>query len=153
MLYLPVLLGEGLLQVGLETTEPYLVALLELAVLFPLTLDGVIGEMDHVVQVFDAEEVGAGSDIAVSIPVELAVSSQANAQEECPDVKLPPLVEQQVGLVFLNDGRAAESLSVFHCLPDFFQRITYEDVSAPVRIFTRFNDPQIQLVFLLLKSA
>ena len=74
------LLGEGLFQVGLETTEPYLVALLELAVLFSLTLDGVIGEMDHVVQVFDAEEVGAGSDIAVSIPVELAMSSQANAQ-------------------------------------------------------------------------
>jgi hypothetical protein len=69
-------------------TLPYLIAELELAVLIGLLLDGVVGEVDHLIgQVVDVEVGGGGADVALLVPVALQDTVAGGRQQVATDVE------------------------------------------------------------------
>lgn len=108
--------------------------------------------MNHITQIFGVEEVGACSGIAAWIPVELTVPSQTDAQQESSDIELPAFKEEQIRFIFLNDGRATEILSNLYCLTDLIKWRADKDVPASIWILSRFHNPKVIYLFLILSK-
>lgn len=106
------------LQVLLELLVGQLVALLELAVVGPVFLDCVIGQMHiQVLGVFSSELAGGGPNVSFFVPVALEVPINAGYQHVVPNIELPFEIEQGPLYVFLDDECPELAITVF--LPPF----------------------------------
>ncbi len=96
------------IEISLELRVAELIAGLELAVLFTITLDSVIGQMDvNVVNVIGVVVLGAGPDVAFIVPKIFSGWAHSDHKEVGADVELSFLVEEKVAQVGLNDELAA----------------------------------------------
>ena len=137
-----------LVEVALELVVGELVTLLVLAVEGAVLLDGVVGEVDELIaDVVEVEVVGGGADVALAEPVGAHEAVQAGDQHVVADVELPPLVQQRVLDVLLDDvGLVVAVLVLLLLLEDVVQLVdllNHHDAVAAVRQLPRLHDPDV----------
>lgn len=137
-----------LIKVALKLLVADFVALLVLAILLRVLLDGVVGEMDvEIGALFEAELGGGSSDVALGVPVGLKDAVEGGQKHIVADIELPPLVQQRLLHVLLQDegpqGAIAVLLSGLQPQPDVLQSMADGYAVASVAVLPRLHDPNI----------
>ena len=133
--------------------EADLVAELVFAVVVGLLLDGVVCEVDVLVEAFEVELSTAGSNVAVVVVERLQAPVYRRHHCKAPQIKLPPLVQSRVLDVLLKDKRPrllrlCRVAAVAHYLLDLLQFGLHRDADATIGVLARLDDPEVSLVLL-----
>lgn len=141
------------LEVLVELSIGEFVGLFVLAVVGCVLLDGVVGEVDEgVLGCTRGELSGGGAHVPLLVPVPLHPSIHAAHQHVVAQVELPPVVEQWVLDVLLEDEGA--QLAVPVPLPslqphlDVVQSVAHSYPRPPVSVLPRLHDPDVAQVLL-----
>lgn len=124
-----------------------------LAVEGAVLLDGIIGEVNHLVtDVVEVEIVGGGADVALAEPVGAHEAVQPGDEHVVADVEFPALVKQRILDVLLNYvGLVVSVVMLLLLLEDivqFVDLINYNDAVATVRQLPGLHNPDIFQPFL-----
>ena len=141
------------IEVLLEVVVAELVAILILAVLVAVDLDGIVGEVDElVVGVAQLELVAAGADVALVVPVAAHLAVEAHQQHVAADVELPPVVQQRPVDVLLDyEGLLRVVLPRYlslHPAVYLLEVAVDGDAVAAVGVLPGLHDPQPLLALL-----
>jgi hypothetical protein len=91
-------------EVPLKLTVGNFVAVLVLAVVVVVDLNGVVGEVDEeICEIVEVEDFRTGPQVAFVIPEELGDACDGQHEDVSSYVELAPLVEKDVGYVLLDD--------------------------------------------------
>jgi hypothetical protein len=106
-------------------------------------LDCVIGEVDHAIAgVVKVVFFGRGADVAVVVPIALETAVDGGDQNVTPDVELPPVDEEAVLQVFLDDHTTSSVLETLQQL--LLQLVAirvHRDPETAIGVLTRLDDP------------
>jgi hypothetical protein len=96
------LVGVNCLQVSLEIIIRHFIPRLIVTVIWPGFLDGLTGEVDQRIEVFELEGHAAGSNIALVVPIDPQPSAYRGQQNVVMQIELPSLVQKRTLDVLLQ---------------------------------------------------
>lgn len=100
----------------------HLIEVLKLAILLPLLLDGIVGQVHVLVlEVFEGVFFAGGAHVALFVPVPLDDAVDSCYQDVTADVELPLVVEERRLHILLNYNAAPTHAFLLHHRPNFRQ--------------------------------
>lgn len=142
--------GVVLVEVPLEIRVAQLVAVLELAKVVSLLLNGVVRQVDElVVQVLEIELLRTRPDVSIFVEVALQRFVDARHERVDPEIKLSPVYQERIVDVFLHDecfliANCVDASSRRHELPHFLHVVDHTDSPTAIRVLSWFHDPSVQ---------
>jgi hypothetical protein len=138
-----------------EDEFSHLVALLELAIVCGVRLNGVIGEMDDAVGGVDVKWLAGSADVAFFVAIHAQLPVEESHQHIAPNIKLASAVQQRFDVTLQDDASALTPLGntlpllyllrkstfkLFYCLA---AAVGNGDTSAAVGVFSRLDHPML----------
>lgn len=147
-----------LVQIPLEIRVAHLVAVLELAEVLSLLLDGIVGQVDElVVQVRKVKLSRARPYVTILVEIALQCLVDASYESEHSKVKLPTVDQKRIVDVFLYDegfleADVVDTASRRYELPHILHLVDDIDATATIGVLARLDDPSVQRYGVLLPN-
>lgn len=134
-------------EIALEVGKRDLVTRLILTILLTLFLDGVVGEVDHLVrQILEVEFLACRADVPFLKPVALSDAVGRCQADVCSDVELSLVIEERHNVLLKNvSTRPAHRVCLFFVdeVSNLLQRLSDGNAGASVGILTGFHQPDV----------
>lgn len=120
-----------------------LIAIFILPILVAVDLNGIIGEMHELILAFSQLKlVTTRPNVSLVVPVAFDLSVESRKHHVAADIELAPVVKEGVVDVFLHNESLRAIESVIDELFDPIVAGVDGDTAAPVRVLTRFHNPE-----------